>query len=347
MNQMNPNQPASTAYEDEIDLYELWQTIWSQKLIIILITTLITISAGIWAFNLPKVYEAETFLLPPKNQHITQLNIQNIGGISSEATTRSVFDQFRSDLLSYENQKAFFNEQNLAEHFEHKATPSKSALELFMQNFKFSPPAKNANTAAASFKYQYGQPELSAQWLNDYVAFTLEKTKLELVDEIDSKIIRQKTNLSQEASALISQAEINRQRKIIELTEALAIAKKAGINEPAISQQTLLNYPQYLKGSHLLAAEIGALKSRDSDVAFIPELSKINQHLAMLESLKINTDLIQVAQVDQIAKVPASPVKPNKKLIVAVALVLGGMLGIFIALIRGAVRKRQQNLNAV
>ncbi len=41
------------------------------------------------------------------------------------------------------------------------------------------------------------------------------------------------------------------------------------------------------------------------------------------------------------AYLPEDPIKPKKSLIVAVAFVLGGMLGIFVALIVGSSRKRR------
>ena len=49
-------------------------------------------------------------------------------------------------------------------------------------------------------------------------------------------------------------------------------------------------------------------------------------------------------RIEQRANVPFTPEKPNKKLIIAVGLVLGGMLAVFIALIRIAIQNRKSRI---
>ncbi|MOA51848.1 hypothetical protein D3C78_1750450 [compost metagenome] len=45
--------------------------------------------------------------------------------------------------------------------------------------------------------------------------------------------------------------------------------------------------------------------------------------------------------LDSAAEVPETPIKPKKLLIFAIGLILGGMLGIFIALVRSMLRKNR------
>lgn len=52
-------------------------------------------------------------------------------------------------------------------------------------------------------------------------------------------------------------------------------------------------------------------------------------------------DKLNLVRIDQVAVEPANPIKPNKKLIVAIGIMLGGMLGVFVALIRSMIRKRK------
>jgi len=56
---MQTNIPEQNYYqEDEIDLKELFGILWAKKILIIGITTLITVLAGIYAFNKTPIYEA-------------------------------------------------------------------------------------------------------------------------------------------------------------------------------------------------------------------------------------------------------------------------------------------------
>ena len=64
------------------------------------------------------------------------------------------------------------------------------------------------------------------------------------------------------------------------------------------------------------------------------------RHQAMLENLKDVQVINRTEQVGKISVVLKSP-KDKLKLILAVAVVLGAMLGVFIALIRSAIKKRK------
>ena len=54
--------------DDEIDLAELWHTIWSGKLLIIAISGLFAITSVIYAINQPNIYKATTLLAPASEQ---------------------------------------------------------------------------------------------------------------------------------------------------------------------------------------------------------------------------------------------------------------------------------------
>lgn len=83
------------------------------------------------------------------------------------------------------------------------------------------------------------------------------------------------------------------------------------------------------------------LELRKNDDAFIPELRDLQGQLQKLQSLKIIKTDFGVVTIDQ-AAVYGDKIKPKKSIILAVAGVLGLMLGIFIALIRRAVKNRRQ-----
>ena len=333
-------------HDDEIDLYELWQTLWSQKWLIAAITLVTTFGAGLVAFNINPTYEAKTHLMPPKTQYIGQLNFQNIGGVSYQTTPNEVFRFFTNQLLSYENKRAFFEQENLLDYFKNpnsnnSVSSDLKAFDKFVDSIKFTAPNRNSQIDTSTLSIQYTDAHLSAAWLNRYIEFTLLRAKSEKLSEISTLLENQRNRLVAEEEVLLNQAKANRQHQITVLSEALKIAEKANIIEPAINQQTLSEFPQYLKGTKLLASELEMLKARASDEAFIPRIQDIRHNILAINSHDLNQDQIQLAVIDRKAEVPLHPIKPNKKLIVAVALVLGGMLGIFIALVRGAVRKRQ------
>lgn len=133
----------------------------------------------------------------------------------------------------------------------------------------------------------------------------------------------------------------------------------------------------YWMGTEVLAADIKSLNSRQNDDAFIGELSglkkqlkdlEVNQkvealqnrvsHLAFSDALRSyqNQNNAWKIGIEALSKadfkthefvvgivVPSTPINSSRMLIVAVSVVLGLMLGIFIALIRRAVKKRKES----
>lgn len=67
------------------------------------------------------------------------------------------------------------------------------------------------------------------------------------------------------------------------------------------------------------------------------ELNSFLQGLGVAQ--QVSADMLY--SLDRAPSKPSVTVKPKKKLIVAVGFVLGGMLGVFVALLRSAIRKRK------
>ncbi|WP_308812242.1 Wzz/FepE/Etk N-terminal domain-containing protein [Pseudomonas plecoglossicida] len=141
------------------------------------------------------------------------------------------------------------------------------------------------------------------------------------------------------------------------------------------SQQT----PLYFLGSNVLEAERNALRRRTSDDFTEPRIAQIRKELVMLSTnrkvqmlkarandaaflegietlraeksrlLNLDTSLqgLRLISVDQLAVEPVRPIRPRKALIVLVALVVGLMLGVFVALIRSLVKDRLRQIRVL
>lgn len=80
--------------------------------------------------------------------------------------------------------------------------------------------------------------------------------------------------------------------------------------------------------------QIETLNSRENEDLFLKNLAAWREEAARLRALQFDTESLKLVSIDQAAVEPSRPIKPKKALIVALALVLGGMLGLFIALVR-------------
>lgn len=80
--------------------------------------------------------------------------------------------------------------------------------------------------------------------------------------------------------------------------------------------------------------QIEVLNSRENEDLFLKDLAGWREEAARLRALQFDTESLKLVSIDQGAVEPSRPIKPRKVLIVMLALVLGGMLGLFIALVR-------------
>lgn len=84
--------------------------------------------------------------------------------------------------------------------------------------------------------------------------------------------------------------------------------------------------------------QVEVLKQRKEEDLFLSELATWREEAARLRNLKVDFSRLALVKIDQQASEPSSAEKPKKPLVLAIGMILGGMLGIFIALVRRMLR---------
>lgn len=99
---------------------------------------------------------------------------------------------------------------------------------------------------------------------------------------------------------------------------------------------------QIAKELQLLAnnRQVEVLNKRENEDLFLKDLAIWREEAARLRSLQVDVSSLKLVDIDQVALEPLRPINPQKALILALGLVLGGMLGIFIALVRSMLGKK-------
>jgi LPS O-antigen subunit length determinant protein (WzzB/FepE family) len=185
--------------------------------------------------------------------------------------------------------------------------------------------------------------------------------------------------------------KMERNNRLAELSEAIAIAKSMGIKTPTTPSsmadasrggssqvmRTEVNnqkIPLYFLGTEALEAERVALQQRTSDDFTNPRVAEIGKELQLLEvnrevevlrkrgnediflqdveplrsevarlrNLNIDMSNLKLVTVDRRAQEPLAPIKPKKALVIALSLVAGLVLGLFVALVRHFVLTRRE-----
>lgn len=408
------NQGSTETYaDDEIDLFELWNNIWEQKWLIAIVTLATTAIGLSYALMSTPVYKSESYFLPPLQQDVQALNMQNM----QTYTIDQVYSDFLRNLQSRSLQKQFYDAKDLRSLYSN-GEQVKSEHELFTNQFHkkmvLNKPNKKADQTFVSLSFELkNNPELASSLLNEYVTFVFDQTRRQLINDVSFRIkseiqmLREQIKSKRELAKKKREDEVSRLQTDIDvkvfnlkqnyknylvkvrnlmsdrkkqILENLRIAEKLGIKENLLISKgnqgvnvLTTAQPAYLKGVKTLKAELESIESRtelepfytelrnmknqienakynfrlvelnnrENDDPYIPALRGLQEQIAFMEKLLVDPNKLNVARIDLLAETPDKPIKPKKALIVAVAMVLGLMLGVFIALIRSAVRNRQ------
>lgn len=335
-------------YEDEISLVDIVKVLLRRKKLILGITATIFCIGLLYAFTVKRVYQVETILFPPSFENIQPLNVLS----SKEISSKEVFANFISNINSRQLRKEFFDKFEILEIYSDDSSQilsAKEANDLFEDfskelKVKFD---KKLNITRVTLDGVYEKN--LGRWLDSFIEMANKQTTRQLVrnlqSNIDSKIKSLKINISSKRSIY----KQRREDELGRLQEAFQTAKSLGIHEfnsvtsmPS-KNNNLSIYMQekkiYMQGTKTLQAEIKALKNRKSDDIHIDGLRDLQEELTRIEAIKIDKNKLQTIIVDKKADVSIEPIRPNRKLIVILSLILGGMLGIFAVFIMEFISK--------
>lgn len=328
--------------DDEIDLHELWQKLVEGKWMIAITAFVVTLGAVAYTLWVTPTYKTSAFLLPPLIQDVQEINQKEIS--QKEYSNDIVFARYLENVQSRKLRQVFFEQQALLEFYTHGQSRY-DAFEVFEKSFNQKLSIEKTSKTdpkpytELSFELKDENSELPAQYLNAFVAFAAQHTKAELLAEVRFEISNQIKLINEQIASKKELAEQRRSDRIKQLEESLVIAQQLGIEQQTqLLQSDNKLYMDYNRGTRAIKAELNVLMSRESDEPFIEGIRNLQERIAYLNNLVIHPEKLSVVRIDQVAKAPYQPLKPKTNLIIAVALVLGLMLGVFGVLVRASMK---------
>src|SRR5699024_276881 len=178
--------------------------------------------------------------------------------------------------------------------------------------------------------------------LNQYTEQLIKTARQELAEDVSRQTTALQSSLQGELTALRKSAAVKRRQTIARLNEALALAESLEMEDPPKRGGMIVNYSgdtAYMRGAKALRNQINLIAQRESDDDFIPKLASLAEQRARLENISFDVDDIRPALIDAPAVEPEHPIKPRKRLIMALSLMLGVILGVFIVLLRQVLKE--------
>lgn len=336
---MNNTPQTPNTNNDEIDLFELIITLWKSKGLIIGITLLSTIIAGLVAFFvISPEYKATTIVTQPEPYQIEALNM-GVAQASSEKNpitiepikAKDVFSTFTATLNSQNLQREFFRSHYLPTQDDISVQDNQRGFQNFQKKLSISSDKDNQQT---TISFASVNPTLAYQFVNDYLNLAKSKAAETILKNRTAEVNNVVQNIKNSTQALESEIKSENSFYLSQLKNALQTAEKLNIIEPKKDATEL-----YQQGTTALEAQIAFTQSQLNNFSGNKKYNILASQLATYNAIMLpSASQLTMYGVNYAAEVPEIPTKPNKKLIVIIGFLLGGMLSVIIVLMRQAIR---------
>jgi len=349
MDPQNPQQPPHYA-DDEIDLFELFESLWKEKVLIVAITFVITLIGVGYALSIPPTYQASVQMLPPSQSDVAELAKFDV--LKSSQSQSQSFADFLQILKSNQLRKTFLSQEGVKATLFSPETSSQKALIALEKMALVEIPKKDPATKV-SLNFQFKDATLAADYANQLVQLAVDQYRANTAQTFASEKDQEVNKLKDQQESLIATHEGRLNKELMKLQEAYEIARKLKIDEPreprnmSVKTETrssvITEEMRYLysEGTRALSVEIETITERKKNLAMVDGLLEIQQRLALLSSVSFDVSKVMPVTIDLAAEAPEQRIKPKRSLIVALSGVVGGMLAIIFVLIRNAVRNRK------
>ncbi|MNF30072.1 Chain length determinant protein [compost metagenome] len=346
----NDISPRRTLKDDETDLVELLLSLWMQKWLIILITLTITAGAAFYAFLSKPVYEARISVLPPSLSNIAGFNLGRSGARGlGPFSVSDVYTVFTRNLQAEEVRRQFFREIYLPSLDEERRSSSLDRLYMEFSGLLSVKVLDKNQPDRYTIVVERHDPGQAVDWAKRFIDQTARQSLVEMLKNAQSELSVQAENIERQIKSQRDTARARREDRITQLQEAMKVAEAIGLENPLVitgrvsndgEHATFMGGSLYMRGAKALRAETQVLKSRESDDPFIPDLRNLQEQYELYAGVSLNSEGVAVFRQDGKIEMPDAAIKPKKALILTLGVVLGGMLGLFIALIRLMFKKR-------
>jgi uncharacterized protein involved in exopolysaccharide biosynthesis len=196
---MTENLNQNYAYDDEIDLFELWETIWSGKWLIIAVTAVFGVGGVGYALRAPEKFKAQVSVMPADAKTTgggLSSALGNLGGLAALAGVSiggGGSQEPIAVLKSRDFTSKFIEENALMPVLFPKGSDSSGRPVDIRDGIEFM--AKNVlavtedkNTGLISVGVTWEDPEIAAKWANDILARLNEQMRARALEESERNV---------------------------------------------------------------------------------------------------------------------------------------------------------------
>ena len=367
------NSEPSQQYNDEIDLADLVRSLWKGKWLVMGTALATVILALVYLITVPKTYTGTLFIAPISIVDANKYLILNETELLN-VEINQLESLFIENLQAFDGLKKFAEEKKYIKRLENESNLefTERKERVVRESFILSKQANKKGDIEPKWTMELTthQPELAIEVLSNALSFSNDNVNIQMQNTFDIQTTIRARNIAMEiedisiaADVLLAQEKLTTQVRLAFLKEQAIIARAVGIEQNTLTAQVFTTQsalvtdvsqerPFYLRGYVPIEKEIDILSSRQAPELFIPELASlekakqellldqsVNRAKIAIKSTPIGTDTFKAASYDLSAIEFKSKTKTT--LILALSLILGGMLGIFVLLIRNVLVRKE------
>lgn len=350
MNNIEKNKPTNQhLHDDEIDLKELLITLWKGKWIICILLIISTVISSLYAFTAQSWWTSKAIITLPTQADVYDYNKETskYAQFSSnyKVSREALFNEFLKQ-FNFENNKYHFfdTSNNIKELKNHFNVEENNIINKIKFNEEWNKKIKELDDAKEksnlrTISFQAISPEQSQIILNEYIQYINNIVIENIHKNFQNSIDLEYNDLALQINILETRAKEVLASKIAKTKNALQIANKAKILNPLENLGFSNTFPINI-GSLALEEELQILTNLNPSDAktlifFEPELQKLYIKQDYLKNNlivpKINFNTFSFVQD---TSYPIKKDSPKRMLIILIGIILGGIVGCTIVLIK-------------
>ena len=356
----------SSQRNDEIDLIELFRVLWTKKLWIVLSAFVCTLVAGVYAFTAKEQWTSTAIIVAPRTTDLGTLlparaeyaRIIGDGDFSAGKLSDSLYGQFKHFLLSNDLKRQFLEQSEWVKNYTKEMTEDQKrkyieeTVSKYLIVHEVDPKQKDLtelDKIGLKLTFSAETPKDAQLVLGQYVEFInqylLNQTNQEFKLGFNLRLDALKFAKEQMEESLTETKTV----QVENLTNALDIAKKAGIKDFSRGNNNNISVPEYMLGDARLNISDSKLAdgtylfmlgekylqaqldiAKNNPVVYPTNYYSTERQLSKLTKLAPQLDSVENVKAYYYLSSPDYPVKrdwPKRFLLLAIGFGLGLLIG--------------------
>ena len=356
----------SSQRNDEIDLIELFRVLWTKKLWIVLSAFVCTLVAGVYAFTAKEQWTSTAIIVAPRTTDLGTLlparaeyaRIIGDGDFSAGKLSDSLYGQFKHFLLSNDLKRQFLEQSEWVKNYTKEMTEDQKrkyieeTVSKYLIVHEVDPKQKDLtelDKIGLKLTFSAETPKDAQSVLTEYVGFVnqyiLNQTNQEFKLSFNLRLDALKFTKEQIEENLTEAKKV----QVENLTNALDIAKKAGIKDFSRGNNNNISVPEYMLGDARLNISDSKLAdgtylfmlgekylqaqldiAKNNPVVYPTNYYSTQRQLSKLTKLAPQLDSVENVKAYYYLSSPDYPVKrdwPKRFLLLAIGFGLGLLIG--------------------